>query len=126
MSITSKPIQLSTSVGVGIAKSLRPYQQWSINKVTQYIEEAEFLADRVAFLDNGRIVAIDSPSNLIAGLGQWAVDIVRDDFIETVYFRTKEEAKRYISFQNGSFSLRRVNLEDAFLQITGKRVGSRF
>jgi len=93
---------------------------------THYIEEAEFLADRVAFLDNGRIVAIDSPSNLIAGLGQWAVDTVRDDFIETVYFRTKEEAKRYISFQNGSFSLRRVNLEDAFLQITGKRVGSRF
>jgi len=89
---------------------------------THYIEEAEFLADRVAFLDNGRIVAIDSPANLISTLGQWAVDTVRGDFIETTYFQTKEEAKRYISFQNGTFSLRRVNLEDAFLQITGKRV----
>ncbi|RLB09564.1 MAG: ABC transporter ATP-binding protein [Deltaproteobacteria bacterium] len=89
---------------------------------THYIEEAEFLANRVAFLDKGKIVAVDSPSNLISALGQWAVDTVRDDFIETVYFRTKEEAKRYISFQDGTFSLRRVNLEDAFLHITGKKV----
>ena len=39
---------------------------------THYIEEAEFLAQRVAFLDGGRIVALDSPKNLMARQGTWA------------------------------------------------------
>ena len=35
---------------------------------THYIEEAELLADRVAIIEHGRIVALDSPRNLIGGL----------------------------------------------------------
>ena len=35
---------------------------------THYIEEAELLADRVAIIDHGRIVAIDTPRTLISGL----------------------------------------------------------
>jgi ABC-2 type transport system ATP-binding protein len=35
---------------------------------THFMEEAERLCDRVAILDNGRIVAIDTPANLIASL----------------------------------------------------------
>lgn len=89
---------------------------------THYIEEAEFLADRVAFLDEGRVVALDSPQNLISRQGEWAVDMVVNDNIKSVYFRTKLEAKQYIAMQEESFSLRRVNLEDAFLAFTGKRV----
>ena len=33
--------------------------------VTHYMEEAERLCDRVALIDNGRIVALDTPSGLI-------------------------------------------------------------
>ncbi|OGO05584.1 MAG: multidrug ABC transporter ATP-binding protein [Chloroflexi bacterium RBG_13_56_8] len=36
---------------------------------THYMEEAERLCDRVAIMDHGRIVALDSPENLIQGLG---------------------------------------------------------
>ena len=36
---------------------------------THYMEEAEQLCDRVAILDHGRILALDSPANLIASLG---------------------------------------------------------
>ncbi len=89
---------------------------------THYIEEAEFLAERVAFIDDGRIVAVDSPQALISRLGQWAVDVMDRGSIKTSFFSTKEEAKKFISYQNGSFSLRRVNLEDVFLLLTGKRV----
>jgi len=89
---------------------------------THYIEEAEFLAERVAFIDNGKIIAIDTPQALISRLGVWAVDKIVDDGIKTSYFKTKEEAKAYASMQNGSFSLRRVNLEDAFISLTGKRM----
>ena len=36
---------------------------------THFMEEAERLCDRVAIIDRGRIVALDSPRNLIRGLG---------------------------------------------------------
>ena len=36
---------------------------------THFMEEAERLCDRVAILDHGRIVALDTPPNLIHGLG---------------------------------------------------------
>jgi ABC-2 type transport system ATP-binding protein len=36
---------------------------------THYMDEAERLCDRVAIFDHGRILALDSPRNLIAGLG---------------------------------------------------------
>ncbi len=92
---------------------------------THYIEEAEFLADRVAFLDEGRIVALDTPQNLMAGLGVWALDRVTDGGMETLFFRDREEANRHITKHQGSFALRRVNLEDVFISLTGKRVERR-
>lgn len=36
---------------------------------THYMEEAEHLCDRVAIMDHGQIVALDTPANLIASLG---------------------------------------------------------
>jgi len=89
---------------------------------THYIEEAEFLAERVAFLDVGRIVAIDTPQHLMSQLGSWAIDRVMDTKIKTTYFKTKKGAKQYIARQEESFTLRRVNLEDTFLLLTGKKV----
>ena len=35
---------------------------------THYMEEAEFLCDRVAIMDRGRIVALDTPANLVQSL----------------------------------------------------------
>jgi ABC-2 type transport system ATP-binding protein len=36
---------------------------------THFMEEAERLCDRVAIVDHGKIIALDSPENLIRGLG---------------------------------------------------------
>jgi ABC-2 type transport system ATP-binding protein len=117
---------------VGLDPSIRR-RIWSLIKriqqngatiflTTHYIEEAEFLANRVAFLDEGRIVALDTPQNLMARLGVWALDRVTDGDMETTYFQSREAAKQHISEQKGSFSLRRVNLEDVFIAVAGKRV----
>ncbi len=89
---------------------------------THYIEEAEFLAGRVAFLDEGRIVILDTPQNLMGNLGTWALDLVCDGGMETLFFRDREEANRHIAVQEGTLSLRRVNLEDVFISLTGKKV----
>lgn len=89
---------------------------------THYIEEAEFLAERVAFLDDGRIVAIDTPTNLMDGVGAWAVDRLTEDGMNTEYFQDRREAEKTISNSDGQTTIRRVNLEDAFLAMTGKKV----
>ncbi len=89
---------------------------------THYIEEAEFLAERVAFLDEGKLVAIDTPQSLMSGLGGWALDRIVDGGMETSYFRDRDEANRRIGQTEGSFSVRRVNLEDVFISLTGKKV----
>ena len=89
---------------------------------THYIEEAEFLADRVAFLDKGEIIKVDTPQNFMDRIGKWALDDMVNDNIETIYFRNKDEAGNYIKNREGNFTLRRVNLEDAFVSLTGKKV----
>jgi len=36
--------------------------------ITHFMDEVEALADRVAVIDHGRVIALDTPENLIAGL----------------------------------------------------------
>lgn len=89
---------------------------------THYIEEAEFLADRVAFLDEGRIVALNAPRAFMAELGEWALDGIVDGQLETRFFKTRQDAKIDIDTHVNGFTLRRVNLEDVFISKTGKKV----
>jgi ABC-2 type transport system ATP-binding protein len=60
---------------------------------THYMDEAEILCDRVAIMDEGRIIAIDSPSEMIDGL------------IRTGFQRQRE--------------VKAANLEDVFIHLTG-------
>ena len=60
---------------------------------THYMDEAEFLCDRVAIVDSGRIVAMASPDRLI------------DDLVATGFERPKE--------------MKHANLEDVFIHLTG-------
>lgn len=89
---------------------------------THYIEEAEFLADRVAFIHQGRLVELDKPEVLMERLGHWAVDQFQDSEIQTHYFASREAAHEFMKQEEMEFTLRRVNLEDAFLALTGRKV----
>lgn len=89
---------------------------------THYIEEAEFLADRVGFIDRGRLVAEGSPADLMARLGSWAVDRFGDGEAGTGYFPSREAAEASLAEGLHGATLRRVNLEDAFLSLTGRKV----
>jgi ABC-2 type transport system ATP-binding protein len=42
---------------------------------THYLEEAQGVCDRVAIMDQGRIIALDTPAHLIASLGHHVLDI---------------------------------------------------
>lgn len=89
---------------------------------THYIEEAEFLANRVALLCEGKIVVIDQPNNLISRLGSWAVDRYESGQMKSSYYKSRSEAIETAKVEGDGFQLRRINLEDAYLQLTGKRV----
>lgn len=89
---------------------------------THYIEEAEFLADRVAFLHGGQVAALGTPQELMAGLGAWAIDALNGEGMRTDYFQGREEAQAFGSSLPGPFTLRRVNLEDVFHKVTGRKL----
>jgi ABC-2 type transport system ATP-binding protein len=46
---------------------------------TQYLEEADVLADRIAVIDHGHVIANDTPSNLKAGLGSTVIELTFDE-----------------------------------------------
>ncbi len=60
---------------------------------THYMDEAEYLCDRVAIIDAGKIIASDTPDKLI------------DDLIAAGFERPKE--------------MKMANLEDVFINLTG-------
>lgn len=66
----------------------------SVIMTTHYMDEAEMLCDRIAVMDNGKIVAIDTPQNLIKQLLKRG-------------FKKKQEVQQ-------------ANLEDVFIDLTGK------
>ncbi|MGE9314325.1 ABC transporter ATP-binding protein [Niabella sp. CJ426] len=61
---------------------------------THYMDEAEYLCDRIAIIDAGKIVALDTPDNLI------------DHLVASGFERPRE--------------VKKANLEDVFIQLTGK------
>lgn len=61
---------------------------------THYMDEAEILCDRVAIIDSGEIIAIDTPNHLI------------DELVASGFEKEKE--------------VKKANLEDVFIQRTGK------
>jgi ABC-2 type transport system ATP-binding protein len=61
---------------------------------THYMEEAELLCDRVAVMDNGKIIALDTPKNLVKQLLKKG-------------FKKKQHVEQ-------------ANLEDVFIDLTGK------
>lgn len=83
---------------------------------THYIEEAEFLADRVAILNKGKLVALDKPKTLIDALGGFTVEWEGN----TKFFKNRKDAKEFannLDFEESR--VRRTNLEDVFLVETG-------
>lgn len=66
----------------------------SVILTTHYMDEAEILCDRIAIMDKGKIIALDTPKNLIKALLKRG-------------FKKHQEVEQ-------------ANLEDVFIDLTGK------
>jgi ABC-2 type transport system ATP-binding protein len=132
-------------------RSLKDSYGMTIILTTHYMDEADKLCSRIAVIDRGEIVALDSPRALKAGLGgdvlELEIAVPDTAFLEQL--KTFDDVDN-ISSQNGrvaltvkngetfiprifsaaqavgveisSVSMRKPNLEDVFLKLTGREI----
>jgi ABC-2 type transport system ATP-binding protein len=86
---------------------------------THYMEEAERLCHRVAIVDHGQIVALDTPANLIRSIGEGIIRIgVVDGLAEAVIDRAESlPAVQSASVRDGQIDLRVNNSQQALVGI---------
>jgi ABC-2 type transport system ATP-binding protein len=94
---------------------------------THYMEEADQLCNRVAFLSEGRIVALDTPDNLKTAHGQQQVNITLDNGELLSIALDGEDAGRELQQLLSSGQVRTLHsaeatLEEVFIQLAGRRL----
>ena len=90
---------------------------------THYIEEAETLCDRVCILAKGRLIALDTPDQLKRSVGDHIVEYVDAEgkLIQHIC-KSREDAHDIARQENNSVTVRKSNLEDVFIKLTGGRI----
>lgn len=88
---------------------------------THYMEEAESLCQRVAFMDRGKLEEINEPKRMVEQLGHYAVDLMTPEGLKSRYFRERKEAIEYLSHVEGQTALRNTTLEDVFVARAEKK-----
>jgi ABC-2 type transport system ATP-binding protein len=121
--------------------------QKTVFLTTHYMEEAQILADRIAIIDKGKIVAIDSPQELISQHGGLKILIIRkgdkglSDILQKEYDKVTldksgdvsvkvddvEEMWRVIATLtelkiNQEMEIQSPTIEDVFLKVVGGRI----
>jgi len=129
-----------------VITSLKKMQK-TIFLTTHYMEEAQILADRIAIIDKGKIVAIDSPQELISQHGGLKILIIRkgdkglSDILQKEYDKVTldksgdvsvkvddvEEMWRVIATLtelkiNKEMEIQSPTIEDVFLKVVGGRI----
>jgi ABC-2 type transport system ATP-binding protein len=121
----------------------------SIILTTHYMEEADRLCDRIAIIDHGTIIALDTPENLKNGIGgdiitittpefETASKVLNEPWINRLEIYNDEvrislkDAEQHISeiitilnqhqIPVNSVSIHKPTLEDVFLSYTGKKI----
>ena len=129
-------------------KDLKDKHNITVFLTTHYLEEADGLCDRIAIIDRGKIVALDTPTALKRSVGGDVIDLIVDgttDFSEIIrqvdgVVDVKREDRAYrikavkgeasipkvlqaVSSRGGdvtTVSLSRPSLDQAFLEYTGR------
>ena len=90
---------------------------------THYIEEAESLCNRVAIINKGKLVALDTPEAFCERQGRYVVEWDGTAGRDYRFFDTRRAAADFAGSLEGSTAIRRSNLEDVFIELTGRKEG---
>jgi ABC-2 type transport system ATP-binding protein len=111
-----------------VIRAINAEQGKTVVLTTHYLEEAERLCERVAIMDAGQIIALDTPAGLIAALdadarisysvgGDERVTYARD--AQAAVLDLLDEARRD-GIRIEDLSVHGPSLEDVFLRLTGR------
>jgi ABC-2 type transport system ATP-binding protein len=94
---------------------------------THYMEEADQLCSRVAFLSDGRIVALDTPNALKVAHGQKSIRVTLDDGESLNIALDDQDAGKQLEKLVNDGHVRTLHsaeatLEDVFIQIAGRKL----
>jgi ABC-2 type transport system ATP-binding protein len=125
-------------------KKLSTENKITIILTTHYMEEADKLCDRIAIIDHGKVVALDTPTNFKKSLGGDLVtiktknpelsEIEKMDFIKHVQYKdgllslTVNDASSHLQKilekvgEAENVELRSPTLHDVFLKLTGRHM----
>jgi len=124
--------------------AMRDEEGVTVFLTTHYMDEAE-VADRIAIIDDGRLVALDTPEGLKASVGQDTVELHTSDdasalrAIQAAGYRAtadsssitvftsdgESEVGRLVTLVGGGVELvhvRRPTIDDVFLHFTGRQI----
>ena len=131
---------------------LRERDEMTILLTTHYLDEAERLCDRVAIVHEGRIVALETPAALLAGLGREIVELRVEGSVpaalqalrvhgvangdafavgSTLTIPLRELTARDaiaaitdLELATAAITTRTPTLDDVYLRLTGSRLGA--
>jgi len=131
-------------------KKLNKEKKITVVLTTHYMDEADQVCSKIAIIDHGKIIAVDSPENLKNGLGgdvisikcsdsgkcikqlsdlKWVKSVVAHDGLIDIRVEKGEEKipKILLLMEKNnvvvdSVSLRKPSLDDVFLHFTGKTI----
>jgi ABC-2 type transport system ATP-binding protein len=131
---------------------LRDRSGMTVVLTTHYLDEAERLCDRIAIVHEGRVVALDTPACLLAGVGDEVLElrvdgdpgralarlqaegIAGDDALAVgatltvpVHDRPSGDAIAAVGrldLRTGAVTARRPTLDDVYLRLTGARLAA--
>ncbi len=99
-------------------RALKQQYNMTLFMTTHYLEEADSLCDRIAIIDHGRIVKVDSPAALKAGLGgdimELSVEGSSDGLSDAL---RRIPAVRDVQVTDGVYRLKVVNGEETAPQV---------
>ena len=95
-------------------------QGLTILYTTHYMEEAELLCDRVAIMDKGQIIALDTPQNLINTLGTGLIHVGVQDVNEEMLAHLQALSQvKAVAHRDGTLAFETVDAQRALLEIIG-------
>ncbi|MFB2769689.1 ABC transporter ATP-binding protein [Pelatocladus sp. BLCC-F211] len=91
---------------------------------THYMEEVEYLCDRIGIMDNGKLISLGTLQELRSTHGEGLVIKQVGDRWEYLFFPTLGEANNYLDKleDKTGIMVRPSNLEDIFVELTGRQL----
>lgn len=99
-------------------------QGMTILLTTHYMEEVEYLCDRIGIMDTGKLIELGTLPELRSKYGEGLVVKQLGDRWEYKFFPTLPEANDYLDHQPNKTAMmtRPSNLEDIFVELTGRNL----